>query len=106
MPKEFHKQLTHIVGPVLSSDGQGKLRFRRDIIDPLNEKAERALREVDEILEGVDGAGGPVKMLGADTMRDRTIVLLDNARWLHARSPINDQKRWLRRVRWGPEAFV
>ena len=52
-----------------------------------------------------DGADGAVRLLGGDVMKDRCIVLLDNARWLHARSPIKDSNRWLRRVRFGPEKF-
>lgn len=102
VPEEFHKEINYIVGPLLSSDGQRKLRYRRDIIEPLNDEAAAALGEVERSLLLVDGAA---RLLGQDVMKDGCIVLLDNARWLHARSPIRDSNRWLRRVRWGPEKF-
>lgn len=105
VPKEFHKEISYIVGPLLSSDGFRKLRYRRDIIEPLNDEAAAALEEVERSVSLVDAADGAVRLLGGDVMKDRCIVLLDNARWLHARSPIKDSKRWLRRVRWGPERF-
>jgi len=105
VPKEFHKEINYIVGPLLSSDGLRKFRYRRDIIEPLNDEAAAALDEVERSLSLADGADGAVRLLGGDVMKDRYIVLLDNARWLHARSPIKDSKRWLRRVRWGPEKF-
>lgn len=106
MPKEFHKEIDHIVGPLLSTDGLQKLRYRRDIIEPLNEEAAAALDEVERSLEIAGRADGEVRLLGGDVMKDRCIVLLDNAKWLHARSPIKDSHRWLRRIRWGPEAFL
>lgn len=76
-------------------------------MEGLTPQAEQALAEVEERLEEIDAAGdqGPVRLLGEDVMRDGVVVLLDNARWLHARSPVRDQDRWLRRVRWAPEQF-
>jgi len=103
VPKEFHKGLDHIIGPIVSTDGQHKLRYRRDIIQPLTEEAEKALAALNEIIERL---GEDEKVIGDDVMRDGTVVLLDNARWLHARTQINDPDRWLRGVRWGPEEFV
>ena len=87
----------------MSSDGQRKLRYRREIIQPLTEEAEKALAALDGML-GTLGEDG--KVLGDDVMRDGTVVLVDNARWLHARSQINDTDRLLRRVRWGAEEFT
>jgi len=103
VPKEFHKGVDHIVGPIVSSDGQRKLRYRREIIQPLTEEAEKALAALDGML-GTLGEDG--KVLGGDVMRDGTVVLVDNARWLHARSQISDTDRLLRRVRWGAEKFT
>ena len=106
MPHQFHKDVDHIVGPLLSSDGQRKLRYRRDIIDPLTDKAAVALDEIESSLKICDCTDGTVRFLGNDVMKNGCIILLDNARWLHARTPINDPSRWLRRVRWGPERFL
>jgi len=103
VPKEFHKGVDHIVGPIISSDGQRKLRYRMEIIQPLTEEAEKALAALDGILGTL---GEDEKVLGDDCMRDRTVVLVDNARWLHARSRVNDPDRLLRRARWEAQAFA
>jgi hypothetical protein len=87
----------------VSSDGQQKLRYRKDIIQPLTEEAEKALAALNEIFGTL---GEDEKEIGDDIMRDGTVILLDNARWLHARTRISDPDRWLRRARWGPEEFV
>lgn len=105
VPQEFHKDVDHIVGPLLSSDGRRKLRYRQDIIEPLTSQAAVALEELERSLQICEDADGIVKLVGGDVMKDGCIILLDNARWLHARTPVNDPKRWLRRVRWGPEKF-
>ncbi|KAF8446568.1 hypothetical protein BDZ91DRAFT_670102 [Kalaharituber pfeilii] len=112
VPKEFHKDVDYIVGALLTVDTatgfpKFKLRYRREIIEPLTPEAEKAVAELDKVLERVDTAGehGPVRVLGGDIMRDGTILLLDNARWLHARSTVRDPQRFLRRVRWAPERF-
>ncbi|KAF8529929.1 hypothetical protein BDD12DRAFT_800179 [Trichophaea hybrida] len=103
VPKEFHKGVDHIIGPIVSSDGQRKLRYRRDIIQPLTEEAEKALATLDDIFATL---GEDEEVAGDDMMRDGTVILVDNARLLHARTHISDPNRWLRRVRWGQEAFV
>jgi hypothetical protein len=103
VPKEFHKGIDHVIGPIVSSDGQQKLRYRKDIIQPLTEEAEKALAALNEIFGTL---GEDEKEIGDDIMRDGTVILLDNARWLHARTRISDPDRWLRRARWGPEEFV
>jgi alpha-ketoglutarate-dependent taurine dioxygenase len=35
----------------------------------------------------------------AEVFKENTILLMDNARFLHSRTDIKDPKRWLRRVR-------
>ena len=105
VPKEFHKETDYIIGPLLSTDGLRKFRYRRDVIEPLNDEAAAALVEIERALEIVSREGGAVRLLGQGVMKDKCIVLLDNAKWLHARSLIKDPQRWLRRIRWGPEKF-
>ncbi|KAF8244005.1 hypothetical protein K440DRAFT_605498 [Wilcoxina mikolae CBS 423.85] len=103
VPKEFHKGIDHIIGPIVSSDGQRKLRYRRDIIQPLTEEAGKALAALDDIFATL---GEDEEVVGDDVMSDGTVILVDNARLLHARTRISDPNRWLRRVRWGQEVFV
>jgi hypothetical protein len=83
------------------------MRYRRDVIEPMNEEAQAALDMVEEVLAEVDGGKVlGVNILGRDVMTEDAVVVVDNARFLHARSEINDPRRWLRRVRWGPEIFA
>lgn len=102
MPNEFRKDVSHVTGALLTSDA--KIRYRREIIQPLGDQAGKALNELDEVLQSSEDNGW-VKILGADIMKDGVIVCLDNAKWMHARSEVRDPQRWLRRVRWGPEGF-
>lgn len=102
VPKEFQKDVTHVTGALLTSDG--KIRYRREIIEPLNSEAGKALEELDSVLQSSED-NGIARVLGDDIMKDSTIVCLDNAKWMHARSQVRDPQRWLRRVRWGPELF-
>lgn len=94
--------MPHVVGALVTPDG--KIRFRREIIEPLGTEAERALEELDAVL-GNSVSKGWAKVLGKDVMKNGTVVCLDNARWMHARSEVRDPERWLRRIRWGPETF-
>lgn len=102
VPKEFQKDVEHVTGALVTSDA--KIRYRREIIEPLDSAAGKALDELDSVLYS-SGDDGLAKTLGADIMKDGTVICLDNGRWMHARSEVRDPQRWLRRVRWGPESF-
>ncbi|KAI5779663.1 hypothetical protein DFH27DRAFT_586425 [Peziza echinospora] len=108
VPEEFRKDedKMEIIAPVLAREkgtGLWKIRYRRDIVEGLTPEAKKAVEELDRVTV-MDGYGH-ARALGEDVMRDRAIVLLDNARWLHARSDVRDPQRWLRRARWGPQTF-
>jgi alpha-ketoglutarate-dependent taurine dioxygenase len=84
-----------------------KMRYRRDIIEPMNEEAKAALDVLEAALAEIDEGKTPgVNILGPDVMTENAVIVVDNARFLHARSEINDPRRWLRRVRWAPEQFA
>ncbi|KAL7266210.1 hypothetical protein RUND412_011253 [Rhizina undulata] len=102
VPKEFHKDVTHLTGALVTSDR--KIRYRREIIEPLDKQAEDALDELENALRRSE-ENGWAKVLGPDVMTDGVVVCLDNAKFMHARSEVKDPQRWLRRVRWGPEMF-
>ncbi|KAL7267283.1 hypothetical protein RUND412_010138 [Rhizina undulata] len=102
VPKEFHKDVTHLTGALVTSDG--KIRYRREIIEPLDKQAKEALDELENALRRSE-QNGWAKVLGPDVMTDGVVVCLDNAKFMHARSEVKDPQRWLRRVRWGPEMF-
>jgi len=104
VPAEFDKGVEGHVGALLDvSKGYNKLRYRHDVTTPLDRKAKACLEELESVLKEHDEELRVV--VGSDVMRDGTVILLDNARWLHARSEIRDQRRHLRRLRWGAEKF-
>lgn len=109
VPDEFDKGVSHtLVGALLDmSEGDPKLRYRRDIIKPLTRRAELALAELDEALESCQTASGRLlkKTMKAEDLPDGMVIVVDNARWLHARSQVNDPDRHLRRVRWNAQPF-
>ncbi|EFY93929.1 hypothetical protein MAC_00420 [Metarhizium acridum CQMa 102] len=102
VPKEFSKspERTSITGRLLStSRGRGALRFRRDILAPLTPAAAAALDELNAALEMA------TLHLPASDLPSGSVILVDNFRWLHARTDIRDQARHLRRVRWDAVPF-
>lgn len=103
VPPEFIKDetQTHIVGPVLCG---AQLRFRSDIISPLTPRADRAFRELQDVLRAAD-AKGHVMHLTPNMLPRGSIVVMDNRRWLHARNAVLDPSRHLRRVRWDARPF-
>lgn len=110
VPREFFKGISNIDGSLLCQDGPRgniRMRFRSDIIEPLSEDARKALFELDKILT-FDG-GGTIESvrvnLTPEILSDNTIVLMDNSRWLHARTDVKDLRRHLRRIRWGRRSF-
>ncbi|KAF2970809.1 hypothetical protein GQX73_g2834 [Xylaria multiplex] len=114
IPKEFVKDPTKqkIVGNLMAIDQESQscmMRFRRDIVTPLTERAANALEELDACLQ-TTGAGNhlespsTVHLTSAD-FPTGTIIMMDNRRWLHARNNINDPKRHLRRLRWDAIPF-
>ena len=86
------------------SDGEPKLRFRRDIINPLTKQAELALEELDKVLGDCESRSLK-KVMKAENLPDGMVIVVDNAKWLHARSQVNDPDRHLRRVRWNAQPF-
>ncbi|EWC46460.1 hypothetical protein DRE_04403 [Drechslerella stenobrocha 248] len=102
VPNEFHKDSDSLTGALLDmSNDEPKLRYRRDIITPLTERAESALDELDAILDDCRSKN----TLKAEDLPDGMVIVLDNARWLHARNQVNDPNRHLRRVRWNAQPF-
>ncbi|KAI1756419.1 hypothetical protein F4782DRAFT_550231 [Xylaria castorea] len=102
IPLEFIKDPTkqRIVGSVMATDQDGQpsmMRFRRDILTPLTERASGALRELDMSLEDPKTQSQSMVHLISKDIPTGSIILMDNRRWLHARNNINDPNRHLRR---------
>ncbi|KAI0185749.1 hypothetical protein EV127DRAFT_372515 [Xylaria flabelliformis] len=108
VPLEFKKNQSNIVGSLMATDQDGRpsmMRFRRDIVTPLTERASSALRDLDMFLEDLETQSQSTMHLVAKDIPAGSIVIMDNRRWLHARNNINDPKRHLRRVRWDAVPF-
>lgn len=111
VPLEFVKEPAKkgIVGSVLTAgrdDVQPCLmRFRRDIIEPMTERASRALQELDASLRDAEAQAQSTLHLTSTDLPAGSIILVDNRRWLHARNTIKDPERHLRRVRWDAIPF-
>ncbi len=102
VPPEFFKGKNNVKGKLLNVDaatGHAHVRFRKDILhDPPSEdmEANAAVKELNYILDAPRGVG---KYVPGFVFKENTVLLMDNARYLHSRTDIKDPKRWLRRVR-------
>ena len=110
VPPEFSKGTASIDGSVISQV-QGSddvhIRFRADIIQPLSERAGKALQELNGMLcsDGEADVGDIRVDFTPQDLPDNTLVLMDNSRWLHSRTEVKDPRRHLRRIRWGRRGF-
>jgi alpha-ketoglutarate-dependent taurine dioxygenase len=91
IPAEFAKDVPYRDLPILL--GPDRLRYRREILDETRcaPMQVAALDALDAALAAVE----PIRM----TLRSGTILLLDNARFLHARTELRDPERHLLRMR-------
>ena len=110
VPPEFSKGTQSIDGSLVTpaEDGGGiHIRFRSDIVQPLSNDAKNALQQLNRVLESSKEREmeGIKFTLSPQTLPDNTIVLVDNSRWLHARTEVKDRNRHLRRLRWGRRQF-
>lgn len=110
IPTEFIKDPTqsHITGSLLVADEKGQttmMRFREDILTPLSERAAKALDELKQALHNAETQSYTTLNLTADDLPERSVILIDNRRWLHARNDVHDPERHLRRVRWDAVPF-
>jgi len=102
VPDEFYKGKRFITGKLLEIDpesGHAYVRFRGDILpDNASEDpaANAAVQELKNLLNPSDKVG---EYMPDYIFKENTILLMDNARFLHCRSDIKDPRRWLRRVR-------
>ncbi|OBR08339.1 Taurine catabolism dioxygenase [Colletotrichum higginsianum IMI 349063] len=105
IPSEFIKDPSrkHIHATVLATGPDGEstmIRYREDILEPLTDRASRALEELKEALARKEVQAQATVHLRSSDLPKGSIILMDNRRWLHARNHINDPARHLRRVRW------
>ena len=102
VPAEFYKGVDTNKGKLLEIDrrtGRAFVRFRRDILlDPpsQDQAANKAVEELVNLLDQPDGVGEHIPEY---IFKENTVLLVDNARYLHSRTDIKDPERWLRRVR-------
>ncbi|ROS05495.1 TfdA family taurine catabolism dioxygenase TauD [Sinobacterium caligoides] len=92
VPEEFHKDEEFIHAPLI--DENHGFRYRHDIIerDCCSQAELEALAELELQLSL------PQNMLKV-CLQDQQILLLDNRRFLHARTQVKDKKRHLKRIR-------
>lgn len=109
VPLEYEKGNDAIVGSVISRNteepGQTRICFRPESIQPLTKDAEGALDQLNGLIGPRGDAGDTVINITPDHLPDNSIVLMDNARWLHSRNEICDEERHLRRIRWDRRQF-
>ena len=102
VPAEFFKGKDTVRGKLLDVDaatGRAFVRFRKDILhDPPSADADAnaAVKELKDLLDAPESVGEHVPGF---VFKENTVLLMDNARYLHSRTDIKDPKRWLRRVR-------
>lgn len=110
VPSEFIKEpaTRSIRGSLLAADEEGRcsmMRFRRDLLTPLTARASTALDELNLALQNVEAHSPSAVHLTAGALPERSVILIDNRRWLHARNEVRDPARHLRRVRWDAVPF-
>lgn len=115
IPKEFVKDPAkqQIAGSLMAIDHESQacmMRFRRDLVTPLTERAAKALEDLDNHLQATSLAAQSSESLSTIHLTSAdfptgTIIMMDNRRWLHSRNNINDPKRHLRRLRWDAVPF-
>ncbi|THV54928.1 hypothetical protein BGAL_0017g00220 [Botrytis galanthina] len=113
VPSEFANGTKSVIGPVLKLVGDEqvgfqkmKCRYRADIIHPLTEEAESALREPNQALAQARMDKGDLCLnLTPQMLPNGSVLLMDNGKWLHARNEVKDPERHLRRIRWDAREF-
>ncbi|TGO43620.1 hypothetical protein BOTNAR_1662g00010 [Botryotinia narcissicola] len=113
VPSEFANGTKSVIGPVLKLVGgdqvgfqRMKCRYRADIIHPLTEEAESALRELNQALAQARMDKGDLCLnLTPQMLPNGSVLLMDNGKWLHARNEVKDPERHLRRIRWDAREF-
>lgn len=108
VPAEFIKDehQRHIVGNLLVVNGTGQpnmLQFQ-EILAPFTTYASEALSELKTCLTGTE-ARSETLYLTPECMPQRSIILMDNRRWLHAQEEVRDPKRHLYRTHWNAVFF-
>lgn len=88
--------------------GSALIRFREDIVTPLSAEAAAALDDLGTALRHLAAAhdAHSTLHLSAQDLPARSIIVIDNRRWLHARNHVRDPERHLRRVRWDAAPFT
>lgn len=86
------------MGCVLGTNDIGesmRLRFRDDILTPLTTRAEASLAELKDAMlqeKSLFTLHSTPKDLPKDLPKG-SVILMDNTRWLHGRSPVRDPAR-------------
>ncbi|KAK8061644.1 hypothetical protein PG994_008010 [Apiospora phragmitis] len=107
VPDEFYKGVATNRGKLLDLDpatGHYLLRFRAEILPdppkPGDEAANAAVAELKRLLDDPETKG---LRLPDDVFKENVVLLMDNSRFLHMRTTINDKRRLLRRIRFHPK---
>ncbi|RAK88989.1 hypothetical protein BO79DRAFT_147704, partial [Aspergillus costaricaensis CBS 115574] len=109
VPPEFMKYdiKCHVIDSLIATDTGRLLNIiylREDIITPLTAETALALQELKNYLLG-QKVQAEILQLILDYLPRGSVILMDNYRWLHARSHIRDPEHHLRRVCWDTRPF-
>jgi alpha-ketoglutarate-dependent taurine dioxygenase len=99
VPDEFYKDRHFEQVPILDADMN--FAFRRDIIvrDMCSKEQLEALQELESILN-------TESIIESKFLHNGTMLILDNGRFLHARTEVKDKDRHLLRMRFQPNAAI
>ncbi|KAJ5813641.1 uncharacterized protein N7503_000391 [Penicillium pulvis] len=109
IPPEFIKKdnQCHIISNLMAASKPGRpamVRFREDIVTPLNHDAAAGLAELRQCLRILDRRENALHLTPEHLPRG-SILIMDNSQWMHARNAVQDPDRHLRRVRWDARPF-
>ena len=102
VPPEFFKGKKTVKGKLLEIDpktGQAYVRYRKDILHHPASRDRDACAAVAELMDLLGMPDDVGEYVPEFAFKENTILLMDNARYLHSRTNIKDPDRWLRRVR-------
>ncbi len=92
VPAEFKKYVEYIYAPIIDADFN--VRYRKEILDltDVSGAMRIALDEFERL------SNSPIVNRAVE-IKKNTILILDNKRYLHARTTIKDNRRHLKRIR-------
>lgn len=99
VPPEFYRGKATLTAPVLMGGGDDLMRFREDIVSVDEEAAGESAGVCGEALRALSDIVRDEERCRYRWLPEGHLMLLDNARYLHGRTPFEDPNRHLQRMR-------